>query len=41
MGKAVLWARKNGLSGILTVCAVRTTTTNASVLTSINWEEIR
>lgn len=41
MGKAVLWARKNGYTGILTVAAIRTTTTNASVLTSLNWEEIR
>ena len=41
IGKAVLWARKNGNTGILSVCAVRTTTTNASVLTALNWDEIR
>lgn len=41
LGKAVLWHRQNGNSGILTVAAVRSDTTNASVLTGIKWEEIR
>ena len=41
LGKAVLWARKSGLTGILTIAAIRTGAVDASVLTSINWEEIR
>jgi len=41
LGKAVLWYRKNGFSGVLSVAAVRTDTTNASVLCSIKWREIR
>ena len=41
LGKAVLWHRKNGNSGILTIAAVRSDSTNASVLCSIKWGEIR
>lgn len=41
LGKAVLWNRKNGNSGIFTIAAVRTTSTNASVLCGIKWSEIR
>lgn len=41
LGKAVLWARKNGQTGIFTIAAIRTTTTNASVLCGIKWQELR
>lgn len=39
--KVVLWYRKNGNSGILTIAAVRSDSTNASVLVSCSWREIR
>jgi hypothetical protein len=41
LGKAILWYRRNGQSGILTIAAVRTTTTSASSLCAIKWNEIR
>ena len=41
LGKTVMWHRRGAETGILTLCAVRTTTTNASVLVGVNWEEIR
>lgn len=41
LGKAVLWNRQNGNTGILTLAAVRSDSTNASVLAGIKWEEIR
>lgn len=41
LGKAVLWSRKNGNSGIFTIAAVRTTSTSASVLCGIKWQELR
>jgi hypothetical protein len=41
LGKTVMWARKNSVTGILTLAAIRTTGTNASVLAGFNWEELR
>lgn len=41
LGKTVLWNRLGSESGIFTFVAVRTTTTNASVYTSVQWDEIR
>lgn len=41
LGKSVLWYRKNGNTGIFTIAAVRTTSTNASVLCGIKLNEIR
>lgn len=41
-GRSPLWYRRGtGATGIVTLAAVRTSTTDASVLTSFNWEEIR
>jgi hypothetical protein len=41
LGKTVLWNRKGTETGIFTIAAVRTTNTNANVLTSLQWDEIR
>lgn len=41
LGKTVLWARNNGLTGILTIAAVRTGATDADVLAALKWKEIR
>jgi hypothetical protein len=41
LGKTVMWYRRDGVSGILTIAAVRTTITSASVLASVAWEELR
>jgi hypothetical protein len=41
LGKTVLWSRTNSVTGILTVAAVRTSGTDATVLAGINWEELR
>lgn len=41
LGKAVLWDRKGSETGILTIAAVRTGGTDASVLASMDWEELR
>lgn len=41
LGKTVLWNRKNSLTGILTVAAVKTGATDASVLAALKWKEIR
>lgn len=41
LGKAILWYRKSAQTGILTVAAVRTTTTSANTLCSVKWNEIR
>jgi hypothetical protein len=38
--RVYLWNRENGESGIFTVAAIRTGATDASVLASIQWEEI-
>lgn len=41
LGRTVMWNRKNGDTGIITIAAVRTSGTDASCLASINWEEIK
>ena len=41
LGKAVLWYRKGTQTGILTIAAIRTGTTNADVLAAIRWIDIR
>lgn len=41
IGKAVLAYGSDGVQDVLTLCAVRTTTTNADVLTGLSWREIR
>lgn len=41
LGKAVLWYRENIDNGTLTIAAVRSDSTNASVLIGLKWEEIR
>ena len=41
LGKTLLWNRRGSASGIMTVNAIRTTTTNANVSIGINWGEIR
>jgi len=40
LGKSVLWNRKGNLSGIITIAAVRTSTSDAAVYASLQWEEI-
>ena len=41
LGKTVLWARNNGLTGSLTVAAIRTGGTDAAILAALKWKEIR
>lgn len=41
LGKTVLWDRQGSQSGILTVAAIRTGGTDASVLSTLQWEELR
>lgn len=41
LGKTVLWNRQGTETGIFTIAAVRTGGTDAAVLSSINWEELR
>lgn len=41
LGKPVLWDRQGSETGILTISAVRTTSTSADVLASLEWEELR
>ena len=41
LGKTLLWNRLGTESGILTIAAIRTTTTSSDALASINWKEIR
>lgn len=41
LGKSILWNRRGTQTGIFTICAVRTTGTDAAVFSSLNWEEIR
>lgn len=40
LGKSVLWSRLSSETGILTLAAVRSGSTNASVLASVSWDEI-
>jgi len=41
LGKTLLWDRQGTESGILTVCAIKTGTTDSETLASIGWKEIR
>jgi len=41
LGKTVLWDRQGSETGILTVAAVRTRSSNSACLCSVNFEEIR
>jgi len=41
LGKTVLWDRKSTETGILSITAIRTSASDASVLSSLQWEEIR
>jgi len=41
LGKTFLWDRQGTETGIVTLAAVRTTASSATVLGSINWEEVR
>ena len=41
LGKTILWDRQGSETGILTVAAVRTTNTDAEVLATMKWEELR
>lgn len=41
LGKTLLWNRQDSVTGILTVCAIRTTASDASVKAAIRWEELR
>ena len=41
LGKTLLWDRQDGVTGILSLCAVRTTGSDATVYAGMEWEEIR
>jgi hypothetical protein len=41
LGKTILWNRQDSVTGILTVAAIRTTASDASVLATMRWEELR
>jgi hypothetical protein len=41
LGKTVLWNRLDTFTGIITIAAVRTSTSNADVYGAIRWDEIR
>lgn len=41
LGKAILWHRQSTETGILTIAAVRTTSTSANTLCAVKWNEIR
>jgi len=41
LGKTVLWERKDSITGILTIAAVKTGASDADVLASLKWDEIR
>lgn len=41
LGKSVLWDRLGSRSGILTLAAIKTGTSDADVLTSMRWQELR
>lgn len=41
LGKTVLWDRQGAETGVLSVCAVRTGASDASMLAGIQWKEIR
>lgn len=41
LGKTVLWNRQNSVTGVLTLAAIKTGTTDGECLAGFNWEEIR
>lgn len=41
LGKTLLWDRQDSITGILSLCAVRTTASDATVYGGLEWEEIR
>jgi len=42
LGKTILWNRQDANeTGIISLCAIRTGASDASVLAGINWEELR
>lgn len=41
LGKTLLWNRQDAVTGILTVAAIRTTASDAAVLATMRWEELR
>jgi hypothetical protein len=41
LGRTILSQGRTGTSDILSICAIRSSTTNANVSASINWEEVR
>ena len=41
LGKEVLWNRTSSVTGIVSICAIRTTGTNADCLSALNWEELK
>lgn len=41
LGKTVLWNRQSSQTGILTIAAVKTGTSDASCLAALQWDEIR
>lgn len=41
LGRTILSQGRTGVSDILTICAIRVSTTNATVVASLKWKEIR
>ena len=41
LGKTVLWNRLGPETGIITICGIRTTATDAEVKAALKWKEIR
>lgn len=41
LGKTVLWNKKGTQTGVFTIAAIRTGSSDASVLSSLQWEELR
>ena len=41
LGKTLLWDRQNTVTGVLTLAAIRTTASDATVYAGLEWEELR
>lgn len=41
LGKTLLWNRQDSVTGVLALCAVRTTASDATVYAGMEWEELR
>jgi len=41
LGKTLLWDRQNSVTGILSLCAIRTTANDAAVYGQVSWNELR